>query len=177
MGFWPFSKRVKDPAIDLRDVGHPSPTLDSALVGVADYPLSDHTSRLVVAFPDDHHVIDVTIFQLNALFTAFEKQGLAKARAAAAQVMRAAAGGNLPTLAASGRSAEGNTIGAVALAFFDVVFTRAANQGKNHATAWNTLTLDVWCEDDRLVVVRGARRIQYPIGPLDLSFDPLRLFR
>jgi hypothetical protein len=168
MGLWPFSKRAKQSLIDLRDVGEPSDSLDAALVGAAEYPLDDHTTRVVVAFPEDHHVIDVTIFQLDALFTAYEKEGLKKARAAGAEVLSAIV---------NGKPIEGNTIGGIALAYFDVVFTVAANKGKNHATAWNTLTLDVWREDARLVAVRGARRIDYPTGPLDLSLDPLRLFR
>jgi hypothetical protein len=101
------------------------------------------------------------------LFTAFESEGLEASRSAAGQAFSARL---------SGKPFNDGLVGEMAIAFFDVAFTRGANHGKTYATRWNTLTLDVWREQNEIVVVRGAARIEYPEGPLDLSFDALRVF-
>jgi hypothetical protein len=69
-------------------------------------------------------------------------------------------------------------VGFTALAYFDREFTVGANRGKTYETAWNTLTLEVELVGQQVGVARGAVRIEYPVGPIDLSFDGLaKMFR
>ena len=149
--------------------GPPSPYLRKTLQDAGEQPLSDLTWRIVLASPQRSWIFDITLFQADAGFTAYDRGGRQKARFNAASIILEALKG--------GAATEG-TLASAALAFFDTDFTVGANKGKTHATAWNTLALDTEIRDGHLVVARSAHRLNFPTGRVSLDFtDALNLFQ
>jgi hypothetical protein len=169
MGFWPFSKKPTMNDVDLKSNAfrEPSPLLQEALADAAKNPLNDLTFRLVIAWPEDRFTCDIPLHAMDSAFTAFEGQGIARIR-----------GGFSPVLfeAANGKSVDRGKLGTACLAFFDREFTVGANKGKTIKTAWNALTLEFRLEGKRLVVERGAQRLEYPLGKIDLRLPGLSDF-
>lgn len=159
MGFWSrLWKRKREFAFS------DSPTsqyLVQALQEAGNRPLDDFTWRIVIASPDRHWIVDITILQADAGFTYYSRGGIQRARFNAASILEDVV---------SGQSADDATIASAALAFFDTDFTVGANQGRTRATAWNTLALDVECKNGRLRVTRSAHRLSFPFAPLNLDF-------
>ncbi len=146
----------------------PSPYLKKALQEAESRPLDDFTWRIIVASENRHWIIDITLFQADAGFTAYARGGQQKARLNAASIIMDAI---------KGVPVDDATMASSSLAFFDTDFTVGANTGKTRETAWNTLALDAECKDGRLRVTRSAHRLSFPFGPLSLDFvDVLNRF-
>jgi len=116
---------------------------------------------MVIASPERQWVIDITLFQADAGFTAYARGGIQKARLNAASII---------SDGIKGRPVDDATMASASLAFFDTDFTVGANKGKTRETAWNTLALDAECKNGRLQVTRSAHRLTFPFGPLNLDF-------
>ena len=146
----------------------PPQYLREALENAKNHPLNDFTWRIVVASQTRHWVIDITLLQADAGFTAYARGGVQKARLNAASIILEAA---------KGRPVDDATMASASLAFFDTEFTVGANKGKTRETAWNTLALDAECKNGRLRVTRSAHRLTFPFAPLNLDYvDVLNRF-
>jgi hypothetical protein len=166
MGFWSIFKGRRENFV-FSDAP-PSQNLRDALQEAGNHPLNDFTWRIVVASPNCRWSFDITLFQADEAFTAYERVGRQKSRHNAASII-------LDSI--KGRSVDDATMGAAAFAFFDTDFTVGANKGKTRETAWNTLALDAECENGRLQVTRSAHRLTFPFAPLNLDFvDVLNRF-
>lgn len=166
MGFW--SKLMGREQDFVFSEDRPSPQLRKALQDAGEQPLNDLTWRIVLASPQRSWTFDITLFQADAGFTAYDRGGRQKARLNAASIVLAAI---------KGGSIDDGTLASASLAFFDTDFTVGANKGKTHATAWNTLALDAKSPDGQLRVARSAHRLTFPVGRVSLDFvDALKLF-
>lgn len=134
----------------------PSTFLRNALHQAEKHPIDDFTWRIVIASPKRRWIIDISLPQADAGFTAYARVGLQKARLNAASIILDAI---------NGRPIDDATMASASLAFFDIDFTIGANKGKTRETAWNTLALDVECKNERLQVTRDARRLSFPVAP------------
>jgi hypothetical protein len=174
MGIWPFKKKQAPmrPLEFTSSEGPPPPYMQTALDEAAKDPLDDMVYRLVIASPQRHIVTEIGLMTMGAYTETHEKQGRpADSRLAAAQVLAA--------VFEKGLRPEGEALDVVrfaAMAFFDGEFTRGANRGKTHETAWNTLALEVEPSAERVRVTRRALRLELPEGRIDLSFPPRGLF-
>jgi hypothetical protein len=171
MGFWSFLNRKK-PGLEVLLMpasGPPSPRMEKVLADAAKRPLDDHTFRMAIVLPHNEAVVDVGLFALDSAFTTHKKTGLKNVRSVAVAGL---------VEALKGREVDEKFVGFMALAYFDTEFTVGANRGKTYETAWNTLTLEVEVVAQQVRVTRGAVRIEYPEGPIDLSFDAFtKMFR
>ena|ERR1039458_6089065 len=159
MGFWSKLKGRQEDFV-FSDAP-PSQCLRAALQEAENRPLDDFTWRIVIASPKSHWIVDVTLFQADAGFTAYARGGTQKARHNAASIILDAIKG-LPV--------DDATMASASLAFFDTDFTVGANKGKTRETAWNTLALDAECKNERLRVTRSAHRLTFPFAPLLLDY-------
>ncbi|MBS1784232.1 MAG: hypothetical protein JST24_02250 [Acidobacteria bacterium] len=145
----------------------PSAILRDALEEAGRSPLNDLTWRMVLATPKRCWIFDITLFQADAGFTAYERGGRQLARRNASSIVL--------DVVMGGESSDGNLASAL-LAFFDTDFTVAANKGKTRETAWNVLALDVQCRDGEFKFTRSAHRLTFPTGRVSLDFmDMFRL--
>jgi len=80
---------------------------------------------MVIASPERQWVIDITLFQADAGFTAYARGGIQKARLNAASII---------SDGIKGRPVDDATMASASLAFFDTDFTVGANKGKTRAT-------------------------------------------
>ena len=159
MGFW--SKLIGRKEDFVFSDAPPSRYLREALDNAKNHPLNDFTWRIVVASQKRHWIIDITLLQADAGFTAYARGGIQKARLNAASMI-------LESI--EGRPLDDATMASASLAFFDTDFTVGANKGKTRETAWNTLALDAECKNGRLQVTRSAHRLTFPLGPLLLDY-------
>jgi hypothetical protein len=167
MGFWSKLTGRKPDFVFSDDP--PSPSLMKALQQAGEEPLSDLTWRVLLATPKHSWIFNITLFQADAGFTAYEKGGRQLARHNAASIVIDAIRG--------GKVDEGHLASAL-LAFFDTDFTVGANKGKTHETAWNTLALDVQCPDHKFRFTRSAHRLTFPMGRVSLDYmDVLKVFQ
>jgi hypothetical protein len=139
----------------------PSLALANALEEALKRPLNDLTSRIVVAAPQRHFILDVTIFEIDNAFNVYEKGGRQARRAATEFLAEAIQNGGAPP----------EQVAVAALGFFDREYTKGANAGCTAETAWNTLTLDIVIDGRQFGATRGTCRLEYPDGPIDLSFN------
>lgn len=140
----------------------PSEYLTEALQEAESRPLDEFTWRIVVASPRQNWIVDVTLFQADAGFTAYARGGIQKARRNAVSIVQAAV---------NGTPVDEATLATAALAFFDTEFTVGANKGKTGETAWNTLALDVELRNGKLLVARSAHSLNFPFAPLLLDYE------
>lgn len=160
MGFW--SKLIGREPDFVFSNAPPSPSLMEALQQAAEEPLDDLTWRMVLATPNHSWIFNITLFQADAGFTAYERGGRQLARHNAASIVLEAIMG--------GEADEGHLASAL-LAFFDTEFTVGANKGKTQETAWNTLALDVQCRDGKFRFTRSAYRLTFPpMGRVSLDY-------
>lgn len=167
MGFWPWRRRIRTTKVLelLSPDGLGSDYLEEALAEAAERPLDDMVWRLVIASPRRHIITDVGLVTMDTACQQHEKQTDPAYRTAAAEGLARVFDSNL-TLDRE----TFEVLRFVALAFFDREFTRGANKGKTHETAWNTLALEVEPLPDRVRISRRAVRIEYPVGRIDLNF-------
>ena len=158
MGFW--SKMMSRKEDFVFSDAPPSQYLREALDEAKNHPLNDFTWRIVIASPKRQWVLDITLLQADAGFTAYARGGIQKARLNAASIIMDAIKG-LPL--------DDVTMASASLAFFDTDFTVGANKGKTRETAWNTLALDAEYKNGRLRATRSAHRLTFPFGPLRLD--------
>jgi hypothetical protein len=166
--FWPFKKKkVETKPVELRSPdGPPPPYLQAAFDEAMKRPLDDLVLRLIIASPHRHIITDVGIMTMSAHCETHEKFGLERAWSVSGPLLSGVFEKNLSV--ASRESLDMLRFGA--FAFFDGEFTRGANKGKTHETAWNTLALLVETSPDKVIVSRRAVRLEYPVGIPDLSF-------
>jgi hypothetical protein len=166
MGFWSkLTGREED--FEFSDAP-PSQYIREALREAENQPLNDFTWRIVITSPKRQWVIDITLSQADAGFTAYARGGIQKARLNAASIVLGAI---------KGRTVDDATMASASLAFFDTDFTVGANKGKTRETAWNTLALGAECKNGRLRVTRSAHRLTFPFAPLNLDYvDVLNRF-
>jgi len=159
MGFWSkLTGREED--FKFSDAP-PSQYLREALQEAENRPLDDFTWRIVIASEKRHWIVDITLLQADAGFTAYARGGKQKARLNAASIVLDAI---------NGRPVDDATIASASLAFFDTDFTVGANKGKTRETAWNTLALDAERKNGRLRVTRSTHRLTFPFSPLLLDY-------
>ena len=140
MGFW--SKMIRRKEDFVFSDAPPSQYLREALQEAENQPLDDFTWRIVVASQNRHWIIDITLLQAGAGFTAYARGGVQKARHNAASMVLEAI---------KGRPIDDATMASASLAFFDADFTVGANKGRTRETAWN-------------------HRLTFPFGPLLLDY-------
>jgi hypothetical protein len=165
MGFWSFL--TKKPELDVvltSSRGSPSSRMQGLLEEASKKPLDDQTYRMAIVVPKNQAIVDVGLFALDSAFTTHKKSGLKSVRSLAAAGL---------AHALQGPEVDEKFVGFMALAYFDTEFTVGANRGKTYETAWNTLTLEVELVGYQIRVTRGAVRIAYPVGPIDLRLDAL----
>jgi hypothetical protein len=166
MGFWSKLTGKADEFEFSNDP--PSDNLENALRQASEDPLNDLTWRMVLATPNRSWIFDITLFQADAGFTAYERGGRQLARTNAASIVAEAI---------MGRKIEEGQLASALLAFFDTDFTVGANKGKTHETAWNTLALDVQHRNGNSYYTRSAHRLTFPVGRLSLDFmETLKIF-
>lgn len=166
MGFW--SKLTGKPAEFKFSNYPPSDNLKNALRRASEDPLNDLTWRMVLATPNHSWIFDITLFQADAGFKAYESGGRQLARTNAASIVAEAI---------LGRETDEGHLASALLAFFDTDFTVGANKGKTHETAWNTLALDVQHQNGNFHYTRSAHRLSFPVGRLSLDFmETLKIF-
>jgi hypothetical protein len=119
MGFW--SKLIGRKEDFVFSDAPPSQYLREALDNAKNHPLNDFTWRIVVASQKRHWIIDITLLQADARFTAYARGGIQKARLNAASMI-------LESI--EGRPLDDATMASASLAFFDTDFTVGANKGK-----------------------------------------------
>ena len=163
MGFW---SRFKKKQVFEFSNDPQSQSLKAALEEASRRPLSDLTFRLATASRENYLILDVGLVTLSSAFRSYEQSGIEEARPLAAKIVMEGLRGN---------QVHEDFLSFAALAFFDRIFTVGANKGKTNETAWNTLTLDVEIRDGRFRATRGACRLEFPSGRIDLDADPLGL--
>jgi hypothetical protein len=166
MGFWSRLTGQKEDFV-FSDAP-PSQYLRAALQQAEHDPLNDFIWRIVFASPKRSWIIDVKLFDVDALFTLYAHGGMQKARLNAVSIILDAI---------NGQPVDDATVASASLAFFDTDFTVGTNKGKTRETAWNTLALDAECKNGRLQVTRSTHRLTFPFGPLHLDYvDVLNRF-